>query len=94
MIANYGYKDGSGEFYISIDTDKCTSCTDKGCLKACPAEIFEIYVDDWDDEVAAVKKNERNKIKFTCAACKPVTGRPELLPCQEGCAARGIVHSW
>jgi hypothetical protein len=25
MIANYGYKDGSGEYYISIDTDKCTS---------------------------------------------------------------------
>jgi hypothetical protein len=24
MIANYGYKDGSGEYYISIDTDKCT----------------------------------------------------------------------
>jgi hypothetical protein len=26
MIANYGYKDGSGEFFISIDTDCCDGC--------------------------------------------------------------------
>ncbi|MDA8213293.1 MAG: ferredoxin [Clostridia bacterium] len=94
MIANYGYKDGSGEFYISIDTDKCTTCSEKGCLESCPGQIFEMMVDDWDDEVAAVKASERNKIKMTCAACKPTTGRPELLPCQAACKPRGITHSW
>ena len=31
MIANYGYKDGSGDWFISIDTDRCN-----GCGKCCP----------------------------------------------------------
>ncbi len=26
MIAHYGYKDGSGEYSISIETDKCIAC--------------------------------------------------------------------
>ena len=28
MKANYGYKDGSGEFFITLDTDRCTACGD------------------------------------------------------------------
>ncbi len=61
MIANYGFKDGSGEFYIGIDTDKCIDCTDRGCLTACPGSIFEVMVDDWDDEVVSLRK--KNAIK-------------------------------
>lgn len=94
MIANYGYKDGSGDYYISIDTDKCTKCEDKGCLNGCAGNIFEIMVDDWDDEVAAVKASERNKLKQICAGCKPVNGRPGLLPCQAACHQEAIKHSW
>ena len=30
MLANYGYKDASGDFFITIDTDKCDGC---GALK-------------------------------------------------------------
>ena len=41
MIANYGYKDGSGDYYISIDTDKCIDCSaGRACLTACPKEIL------------------------------------------------------
>lgn len=94
MIANYGYMDGSGEYYISINTDKCVNCEDRGCLKSCPAKLFEIEVDDWDDEVAIVKASERNKIKLTCASCKPIHGRLEFLPCQAACGPKGILHSW
>ncbi len=94
MIANYGYKDGSGEYYIAIDTDKCTECTGRGCLTACPGQIFEIIVDDWDDEVAAIKTRERNKVRLICAACKPTAGRPQYLPCQAACGIGGITHSW
>ncbi len=94
MIANYGFKDGSGEYYISIDTDKCTSCEDKGCLNGCAGKIFETIVDDWDDEVAAVKASERNKIKQICAACKPLNNTPEILPCQAACNSKAIKHSW
>ena len=26
MIANYGFKDGSGDWYVAFDTDKCNGC--------------------------------------------------------------------
>ena len=59
MIANYGYKDGSGEFYISIDTDKCLVCTaQRACLTACPKGMFEIMTDDYDDEYAEIEENQ------------------------------------
>ena len=46
MLANYGYKDGSGDFFITIDTDKCDGCGD--CVPACPAGCFEVGEDPND----------------------------------------------
>lgn len=76
MIANFGYKDGSGDFFISIDTDKCNGCGD--CLPACPARIFEIRDEDPNDPfreipVAAIKDSERKKLEYC------------LRPLQTGC---------
>ena len=93
MKANYGYMDGSGEFYITIDTDLCTKCADHGCVNACPLGMFEIIVDDYDDEVAAIKEKHRKKLKYDCAPCKPTTDRPPL-PCVVGCAPGAVTHSW
>jgi ferredoxin len=47
MRAHYGYADGSGEYYIIIDTDRCDGCG--ACASACPKDIFEIITDDYDD---------------------------------------------
>jgi NAD-dependent dihydropyrimidine dehydrogenase PreA subunit len=80
MIANYGYKDGSGEFFIIINTGKCVACTDKPCVKACPESVLEILEDDYDDEVVAVRGEHRNKIKYLCAPCKPVLWRASGIP--------------
>ena len=93
MKANYGFMDGSGEFYITIDTNCCIDCADHTCVAACPVGMFEIMVDDYDDEVAAIKEANRKKIKYDCGPCKPVTGR-QPLPCVEACAPGGISHSW
>ena len=46
MIANYGYEDGSGAYYISLNIDKCGICKDRGCLSGCPYGVFELEVDD------------------------------------------------
>ena len=85
--------DGSGEFFITINTDLCIECTHRGCVGACPAGLFEIIVDDYDDEVAAIKEDERKKLKYDCSPCKPVSDR-QPLPCVVACTPGAISHSW
>jgi Fe-S-cluster-containing hydrogenase component 2 len=93
LQAHYGYKDGSGDYFIIIDTDKCVECAHHGCASACPEGVLEIIVDDYDDSVAAVAEDHRKKIKFSCAACKPDHDRPPL-PCVDACTPGAITHSW
>jgi Fe-S-cluster-containing hydrogenase component 2 len=95
MIAQFGYKDGSGEFFISIDTDKCNGCGD--CVPVCPAGVLEMRENDFDpladDNMAAVTEEHRKKIKYSCALCKPSGDRPEL-QCMSVCEPNAITHSW
>jgi len=95
MKANYGYKDGSGDFFIMIDTDKCDGCND--CVTACPAGVLECGEDQIDplrdDPVAFVSDAQRKKIKYACAPCKPDQDRPPL-PCVAACRPGAIEHSW
>ena len=95
MIANYGYKDGSGDYFIAIDTDKCDGCGD--CISACPNGVFIVGEDAndplRDEPVAMISEDQRKKLKYTCAPCKPTSG-PRELPCQVACAPGAITHSW
>ena len=94
MIANYGYKDGSGEYYISIDTDKCIDCAaGRACLTACPKGMFEPMTDDYDDEVVWIKAQFRRSLAYDCADCKPSGSRPPL-PCVTACTPAAVKHSW
>ena len=97
MLANYGYKDASGDFFITIDTDKCNGCGD--CVKVCPAGIFEIVDEDPNDPlreepVAMIGADKKKKLKYECSPCKPASGGPPPLPCVEACQAGAISHSW
>jgi len=93
MQANYGYKDGSGEFFITIDTDLCDGCGK--CVEACPSNVMEVGEDENDpmndEEVAKVSDAERKKLKYTCqsAGCKP--GKEK---CIEACEPNALSHSW
>jgi Fe-S-cluster-containing hydrogenase component 2 len=95
MLATYGYADASGEFFITIDTDKCDGC--RKCVEACPAGVFETALDEndplSDQIVAKIAESERRRIKYTCGPCKPTSGARNL-PCEQVCVYRAIVHSW
>lgn len=47
MLANYGYKDDSGVFFITIDTDRCNGCGDPA--GDCPAHNFAVIDEDPND---------------------------------------------
>jgi NAD-dependent dihydropyrimidine dehydrogenase PreA subunit len=86
MITHYGYTDGSGEYFIVIDDDRCDGCGD--CVENCPQGALEIVtelIDLEDKAVAAVAEEHRRKIRYTCASCKPETGwTPCVLSCKSG----------
>jgi Fe-S-cluster-containing hydrogenase component 2 len=94
MIANYGFKDGSGDWYVVIDTDKCNGCGK--CPEVCPAKILEVGPDEFDifreEPVAFVKHEERKKIRYSCAPCRPGYGG-EPAPCGRVCGPKAISHS-
>lgn len=95
MKANYGYKDGSGEYYITVDTDLCNGCSK--CVDVCPEGVLEVVENELDplaeEIVARVTEKHRKKIKYSCAQCKP-TGKPKELPCVQACEPRALTHSW
>jgi len=92
LITHYGYIDGSGEYYIVIDSDRCSGCGK--CIQKCPekALILETEFIDLEDKiVVAVAEEYRKKIKYTCAACKPERGST---PCVLACEAKAVKCIW
>ena len=96
MLANYGYKDASGDFFITINTDQCNGCG--CCVGVCPAAVFVMVDEDpndpmREDPVVVVAAEKRKRLKYECNSCKP-TREPPLLLCVEACKAQAISHSW
>ena len=95
MIANWGYQDGSGSYYIAIDTDRCDGCG--RCVPACPAQVLAVGEDPADplrdEPVALVVEAARKKLALRCAVCKPNQNRPPL-PCLAACPKDALKHSW
>ena len=97
MIANYGYEDGSGFYYLSIDGDVCARCTEHGCVTACPTGVFAIEMDDYDDMVAVVTDAARKRLRELCSSCKAQNGSgasERKLPCTAACPEGALRHSW
>ncbi|MFQ5999769.1 MAG: 4Fe-4S binding protein [Candidatus Bathyarchaeia archaeon] len=91
MIIHYGYEDASGEYFISVDSDKCNACSK--CVEVCPWGVLEmrnITIDLEELLVAAVTEEHRKKIKYSCAPCNPEKKPPCVLACEQG----AIIHTW
>ena len=94
MLAHYGFKDGSGDWFLIIDTDRCDGCGK--CVTACPANVFQTGEDEYDpfreEPVASVRPEERKKLRYSCAPCRP--GHSESPPpCLVACEKDAISHS-
>lgn len=94
MIASYGFNDGSGHWYVFIDTDKCDGCGK--CVEVCPGRVLEVAEDEYDpfreEPVVKVKTEERKKIRYDCAPCKPGYGE-QPAPCVAACEPGAISFS-
>jgi Fe-S-cluster-containing hydrogenase component 2 len=92
MKAHHGYEDGSGSFYLTVDTELCTGCEE--CVKVCPAAVLVMAEDDPVEEnlVAAVAGGKRKQLAQACNPCKP--RGYQALPCVSACAASALSHSW
>lgn len=96
MRARYGYSDGSGDYFITIDTDKCDGCA--LCVTACPSDVFRVVDGDPNDPmneqpVAIVREDKKKKLNYECAPCKPTSQGPAF-PCVKACKPGAIEHSW
>jgi ferredoxin len=97
MISNYGYEDGSGFYYITIDGGICARCGHHGCVAACPQAVYAIEMDDYDDLTAVVTEKARRRLRELCSTCKGQNGgggSQHQLPCTAACPAGALQHSW
>jgi len=92
LITHYGYTDGSGEYYIVVDSDKCNGCGK--CVEVCPQRALELiteFIDLEDKTVAAVSEEHRKKIRYTCGTCKPEQNQT---PCVTICSSKAVKCIW
>ncbi|MCS7096682.1 MAG: 4Fe-4S binding protein [Candidatus Bathyarchaeota archaeon] len=92
IITYYGYMDGSGEYYIVIDSSICDGCG--LCVGQCPKKIIETakaMIDIEEKIVATVKEEHRKNIKYECLPCKPDKETP---PCVSVCKNNAIRIIW
>jgi len=94
MLAFFGFKDGSGDWFVIIDTDKCNGCGK--CVEVCPANVLEVGEDEYDpfreEPVVRVREEERKKVRYSCAPCRPdYDEKPP--PCVSACEPGAISHS-
>jgi Fe-S-cluster-containing hydrogenase component 2 len=93
MIANYGYQDGSGTYFITVDTEKCDGCGK--CVHACLYEVLEMVPDEFDPltdgMVVSVVGEHRNRLKYSCASCKSSDDKKDL-PCILACSQEALKH--
>jgi ferredoxin len=86
MIIQYGYMDGTGEYFISIDDIRCDGC--KRCINTCPEDIFEIYYNEFDNIKVKVRDEKTRKIGYICS------GIDGCGKCTRVCKPSAIDLSW
>jgi ferredoxin len=91
MEAFYGYSDGSKDYFIVIDTDKCDNCGE--CVTACPEKLFATAADDYGRTVALVPETMTKQIGYLCPGLERCRKKVQS-PCQSVCRSQAIRLTW
>ena len=91
MIVHYGYADGSGDYFIIINTDECDGCGK--CVEACPYDVLELEEDDYGDIVVKVKDEIKSKVGYVCPGFNPGCSKNDV-NCRAVCERDVISHTW
>jgi len=91
MKVQYGYSDGTGEYFITIDYNLCNGCGE--CAAQCPARIFVMEKDGASRPRAVVNEESRKKLAILCPGVHecPIGGGTS---CQSICKSKAIRLSW
>jgi len=87
----YGYADGTGNYFITVDTARCDGCGE--CVPACPSGIFELATGDGGQLKARVKEEARKKLAMLCPGYEACLSNLEL-NCHTVCPGDAISHAW
>ncbi len=88
---HYGYSDGTGNYFITIDAGRCDGCGE--CVPVCPSLIFEVVQEDGTQPKARVKESARKNLAFLCPGYTSCRGNlPEN--CHAVCRGDAIRHTW
>jgi ferredoxin len=100
----YGYKDGAGTWYITVDTDACDACEsiDKParCVDVCPSDMWELKEDEFaimeeGSQVAGIKEEHQKSVRYDCSPCKSPSGDGDgVAECAVACPVDAIELSW
>ncbi len=88
---HYGYSDGMGDYFITIDTSLCDGCGE--CVQACPSGIFIVVDNDSGQLKAVVKEEARKKLAFLCPGFQACSSKHKV-NCHSVCSRGAISHSW
>ncbi len=91
MKAQYGYSDGTGDYFITVDTGKCDGCGE--CVKACPAALFALAKDNYRQLKAGIKEESRKKLHIACPGFK-ACAQSNTVNCHSVCPKDALSHTW
>ena len=91
MKAHYGYTDGTGDYFITIDSGQCDGCG--YCVEACPAGILIMAREDGSQLKAELKEEARKNLAFLCPGFLSCRHRHEV-NCHSVCSKDAISHTW
>ncbi len=89
--AQYGYSDGTGNYFITIDTGRCDGCGE--CVTVCPSAILEVATEDDGQLRARVKEEARKNLAMLCPGYEACLAKLER-NCHRVCPGDAISHTW